>query len=183
MKKRFVCLTLALLALFSFVSCAKEGPEIPTGFLLAENEGADYYFFYPESWLLDRSDAGMTSVYVSEIDFSNVSVTAFTATDDYTSLPDYAENHYLKQFDGNFTDLVVERNQDETLKRSVLKVDEKDAIAFNYSARFGEDTYRFRSWLVSYNGYIYTILYTAKEDRFEENLLLAEKIVEYIQFR
>ena len=41
MKKRFVCFALAIFALFSLVSCSQEGPEVPTGLLLAENEGAD----------------------------------------------------------------------------------------------------------------------------------------------
>lgn len=182
-KIRVFSLVLALAMLLSLASCAKRDPNIPEGFLLAENEGADYYFYYPETWLLDRADAGMTSAYVSEVDFSNVSVTAMTASEEYQGLPEYAEEYYLKQFTDNFQNLEVERNQDGTLKRSVLKIDDCDAIAFGYSAVFGGENYRFRSWLISYNGYIYTVLYTAKAEQYDANFDLAEKIATSIQFK
>jgi hypothetical protein len=185
-KIRFFSFVLVLVTLCSLVSCAQRDPNIPDGFLLAENEGADYYFYYPENWLLDRADAGMTSVYVSEVDYSNVSVTAVTAEQEgktYTGLPEYAEEYYLKQCEGNFRDLKVERNADKSLKRSVLKIDDCEAIAFSYSAVFDGETYRFRAWLISCNGYIYTVLYTAKEDRYEENYDFAEAIATSIQFK
>ncbi len=181
--KKLACLLLAVLSLVLLCACSKPDPNIPEGFLLAENPGADYYFYYPETWLLDRADAGMTSAYVSEMDFSNVSVTAFTASNEYRTLPEYAQEFYLKQFTDNFQNLEVERNQDGTLKRSVLKIDECEAIAFQYSAVFGGEDYSFRTWLISYNGYIYTVLYTAKADRFEANLALAEQIAMNIRFK
>ncbi len=181
--KRFAILLLAVLALFSMASCAESDPNVPEGFLLAENEGADYYFYYPSTWLLDRADAGMTSAFVSETDYSNVSVTVFTASPEFPTLPEYAENYYLKQFTDNFQNLNVERNQDGSLKRSVLKIDDCDAIAFRYTANFGQEEYSFRTWLISYNGYIYTVLYTAKTDRYEANYPMAEKIAESIQFK
>ena len=84
--KRILCLVLVLFTLASLCACTQPDPDVPQGFLLAENEGADYFFYYPESWLLDRCDAGMTSAYVSEVDFSNVSVTAFTASSCPTTL-------------------------------------------------------------------------------------------------
>lgn len=185
MKKnyRLWALLLVVALAFSLVSCSQEAPETPEGFLLAENEGADYYFYYPETWLLDRQDAGMTSAFVSENDFSNVSVTAFTASLQYPSLEQYAEEYYLKQFTDNFQNLTVDRNQDGSLKKSVLKIDDCDAISFRYGAVFGGEEYSFRTWLISYNGYVYTVLYTAKAPMFDTHLPLAEKIAESIRFR
>jgi hypothetical protein len=115
---RIVCFALSVLMLFSFVSCGKKGNEeveIPEGFLLAENENTDYYFFYPANWLLDRNDAGMTSAFVSETDFSNVSITAFTASANYKSLPDYVENYYFEQFKTKMPDKVLLNGPDESL--------------------------------------------------------------------
>ena len=185
MKKsyRLWALLLAVILSVSLFSCSQEAPETPEGFLLAENEGADYYFYYPETWLLDRADAGMTSAFVSENDFSNVSVTAFTASMQYPSLEQYAEEYYLKQFTDNFQNLTVDRNQDGSLKKSVLKIDECDAISFRYHAVFSGEEYSFRAWLISYNGYVYTVLYTAKTAVFDTNLPMAEKIAEFIRFR
>ncbi len=185
MKKtlRLLSLLFALSLLLCLVSCAEEDPNVPEGFLLAENEGADYYFYYPETWLLDRSDAGMTSAFVSETDFSNVSVTAFTASIQYPTLASYAEEYYLKQFTDNFQNLEVERNQDGSLKRTVLTVDGREAISFTYKATFSGEEYSFRAWLISDSGYVYTVLYTAKTSAYETHLPYAEQIAQNIRFK
>lgn len=184
---RMISLVLALVSLFALCACSAqespEGVEIPSGFLLAENEKTDYYFFYPSDWLLDRNDAGMTSAYVSENDFSNVSVTAFTASVEYPTLLDYAEKYYFAQFEDNFNNLKVEKNQDGSLKRSSLKIDGCEALAVNYTASFSGENYAFRVWFISRGGYIYTVLYTAKEALFEPHLEVATAIAENIKFR
>jgi len=187
LKNRIVSLILVLAALITLCACSSqegpEGVEIPSGFLLAENEKTDYYFFYPSSWVLDRNDAGMTSAYVSENDFSNISVTAFTASLEYPTLLDYAEKYYFTQFEDNFNNLTVEKNQDGSIKRSSLKIDGNEALAVNFNAIFSGENYSFRTWFISYNGYIYTVLYTAKEPVFEAHLEEATAIAENLKFR
>ncbi len=185
--KRIISLVLALVMLLSLCACASqegpEGVEIPSGFLMAENEKTDYYFFYPSTWILDRNDAGMTSAYVSENDFSNISVTTFTASVEYPTLLDYAEKYYFAKFEDNFNHLKVEKNQDGSLKRSSLKVDGCEALAVNYSATFSGENYGFRVWFISRGGYIYTVLYTAKEALYEAHLEEATAIAENLKFR
>lgn len=184
--KKMLCVLLALLMLVAMCACSESGSdevEAPSGFLTAENDKTDYYFFYPAEWILDRNDAGMTSVYVSDKDFTNVSITTFTASAEYPSLVDYVEKYYFKQFEGNFNNLEIEKNQDGSLKRSVLKIDSFDAIAVNYTATFSGEDYSFRAWFVSKGGYIYSILYTAKADLFEAHFDEATAIAENIKFR
>ncbi len=183
---RIFSFLLSAIMLFSLFSCGKTGEsevEIPSGFLLAENENTDYYFFYPADWLLDRNDAGLTSAFVSETDFSNVSITAFTASASYQSLADYVENYYFTQFEDNFNNLEIERNQDKSLKKSSMKIDGCDAIAVNYKAVFSGEEYSFRAWFISYNGYIYNVLYTAKTEVFESHLEEATVTAEQLKFR
>ena len=184
--KRILCLLLSVLMLTALCACSEKESgevEIPDGFEMAENENTDYYFFYPSGWMLDRNDAGLTSVYVSDKDFSNVSITAFTASAEYPSLMDYVEKYYFKQFEGNFNNLKIEKNQDGSLKKSVLKIDSCDAIAVNYHATFSDGDYSFRAWFVSKGGYIYSILYTAKADLFESHFDEAAAIAENIKFK
>ena len=184
--KKMLCVLLALLMLVAMCACSESGSdevEAPSGFLTAENDKTDYYFFYPAEWILDRNDAGMTSVYVSDKDFTNVSINTFTASAEYPSLVDYVEKYYFKQFEGNFNNLEIEKNQDGSLKRSVLKIDSFDAIAVNYTATFSGEDYSFRAWFVSKGGYIYSILYTAKADLFEAHFDEATAIAENIKFR
>ncbi len=184
-KFRITAFFLSLLMLLSFSACTKEESEIeiPSGFLLAENENTDYYFFYPSNWLLDRNDAGMTSAFVSETDFSNVSITPFTADAKYPTLLDYVEKFYFQQFEDNFANLEVEKNQDGSIKRSALKIDGSEALCVNYSADFAGENYSFRAWLISKGGYIYTVLYTAKTAVFESHLQEATAIAENLLFR
>ena len=182
--KRIVALLMLFVTLLTFVSCSAEQEEVsvPDGFLQAEKNGADYEFFYPDTWILERNDAGVKSVYVSENDFSNVNVTAFTASYEYADLASYAKEYYFEQFESNFKNLSIEKNQDGSIKGSALKIDGCPAYAVNYSAEFGGETYSFRVWFISCDGYIYTVLYTAKEALFEEHLTLASKTAEFIRF-
>lgn len=184
---RVLCMILSVLMLLPLCACGKkdggEEVEIPSGFALAENKNTDYYFFYPADWTLDRNDAGMTSAFASETDFSNVSITAFTASAQYPTLLDYVEKYYFVKFEDNFNNLEIERNQDQSLKRSAMKIDGCDALAVNFKATFSEESYSFRAWFVSFNGYIYTILYTAKTDAFEGHLEVAEAMAKALKFR
>lgn len=188
-KTRMLCLFLALVMMMLLCSCAAkesdEGVEIPSGFLLAENEKTDYYFFYPSTWLLDRNDAGMTSAYVSENDFSNVSISAFTASAEYRDLLSYATDYYFPHLSGDLKNLKMDLEQDgKSLKRTDLVIDSCPALAVNYSASFyNDEEYRFRVWFVSKDGYIYTILYTAKTDLFDTHLDEATAIAEGLKFR
>ncbi|MBQ4037510.1 MAG: hypothetical protein IJC84_05220 [Clostridia bacterium] len=183
---RILALLLTLPMLLAFAACSAAETDVPAGFILAENQGADYSFYYPETWLIDRSDAGMTSVYVSENDFTNLSVTAFTADTRYSDLPTYADQYYFKQMEGNLNEFQVERNQDGSLKRTVLKVDGLDAIAVNYSAVLGGEHFSYRIWFISYNGYIYHVQYcgkvTGERDLYQDHLDEAEAIVSNLRF-
>lgn len=181
--KRFFALCLSLLLLFSLVSCAKRDPDIPEGFVLCENEDADYYFYYPDGWIVNRSDVGETSVYVSDKDFSSVSVNAVLFSDrDYKSLWGYAEDYYVPGILEHYPEAKFEYNQDESLKIAELKIDDCDAISFSYQAKIGEE-YSFRVWLISYDGYVYSVLYTAKSELYDKNYNAAEMIAESIQFK
>ncbi len=174
---------LCLLLCMPLLACAQKDESVPEGYLDAGTEGVEYRFFYPEDWLLDRHDPGMTSVYVSESDFSNVSVTAFTASAEYPTLADYAESYYFQQFADNFNNLEVAKNQDGSMKLATLKVDGCDAVRVDYTAAFAGATYQFRSWFISYNGSIYTVTYTAKEDVFSSHTDVVEGMVENLRFQ
>ncbi|MBR2616331.1 MAG: hypothetical protein IKC69_06615 [Clostridia bacterium] len=182
MKTKALALLLCACMLFSLAACAQRDPDVPEGFLLYENEDADYYFYYPEGWIKNRGDAGETSVYVSETDFSSVSVNAFTFSSEYASLTDYAERFYVPELEKHFSSVKVDYNQDGSLKTSVLKIDDCDAISFSYSATLGEE-YSFRVWFISYNGYLYSVLYTAKAELYDTNFNAAEQIALNIQFK
>ncbi|MBQ3866670.1 MAG: hypothetical protein II776_07180 [Clostridia bacterium] len=173
---------LALLLAAFLAACAKKDETVPQGYLDAGTEGVEYRFFYPETWILDRHDAGMTSAYVSDADFSNVSITGFTASAQYPTLAAYAEEYYFAHFEDNFKNLAVEKNQDGTLKERVMTVDGCDALSVDYSASFDGETYSFRSYFISFNGSLYTVTYTARAEVFASHLELVEDMVSNLRF-
>lgn len=176
-----------ILAAGSFAACSEE-TEGHAGFVLAENPGGDFDFYYPETWQPDRMDAGLVSVHADDSDYSNVNVTAVTFSGgNYTSLADYAESFYFKQLEGYFKDLSVKKNEDGSYRISPLKVDGKhDAVSFDYTAKFGEETYSFRTYLISNGINLYNLTFTAnitERDLFGTHLSEVEKMVEYLHFR
>ena len=86
-------------------------------------------------------------------------------------------------FEDNFENLQVEKNQDGSIKRTALKIDECEALCIQYSADFAGENYSFRAWFISRGGYIYTMLYTAKTAAFESHLQEAEAMAENLLFR
>lgn len=182
--KKIISLILASISiLICFSSCTKRENNVPDGFAPAENDGTDYFFVYPAEWTLERNDAGMTSVYVSEVDFSNVSVTVFTWNNEYQSLSQYVEKYYFKQFKDNFSNLEYPENEDGTPRLKNAKIDSRDAVIFEYSAMFGEEKYMFKTCIISENGYIYTLTYTAKEDKYESHIEAVDMIFDNFQFK
>lgn len=183
MKKIIASLLVLTSLLFVLSSCAERDPSIPDGFLLAECEGSEYRICYPAEWILERCDPGMTSVYVSEGDFSSVSVTAFTWSDEYVSLLDYFENYFYKQFSDNFNNLDYAKNEDGTPMRSKITLDGVEGLTFDYSATFASEQYKFHSAIILDNGYIYTITYTAKAGLFDAHIDAANEIIKTFQFK
>jgi hypothetical protein len=52
-----------------------------------------------------------------------------------------------------------------------------------FSAEFSGELYHFRAWMISGNGYIYTILYTAKGPLYESHLEEATAIANHFRFK
>ena len=181
--KTALILGAALCLCVSLLSCAKRDESVPEGYLDAGTEGVEYRFFYPEDWILDRHDPGMTSVYVSDGDFSNVSVTAFTASAEYPSLESYAESYYFQQFSDNFNNLDVAKNQDGSMKHTALEVDGCSALRVDYGAVFAGENYQFRTWFISYNGSIYTVTYTAASEVFASHADAVDAMVNVMRFQ
>ena len=185
MKKIVLCI-LSICLLLPLVSCAKRDESLPEGFLLCQPEGGEFDFYYPQTWILDRQDAGFVSAYVSDLDFSNVSVTGFTPKMEegaFTTLETYVKDYYFKQFETNFNNLEVEKGKDGNIAVKIMTVDSCEAVKVSYSARFGEEDYRFSTVLISNGGVIYSLTYTAKKDLFEQHTQEFEQMVGYFRFR
>ena len=167
-KKKAVgyALTLVLSGTLLFTSCANE--TAPTsGKAVAEPDGKEYTFEYPESWQVLRSDS-MVAVASSEADGKvTITVAGYAMPDSYTTLSDYVHNeetgyiHYLKE---NFGDR-IEVTENTSPEYSVA---DHDSICLTYHIKIGEDDYHFATVLTEletmYSPYLYEILYTAENE-------------------
>ena len=190
MKKISLFLPILILALLILPACSKEKVE-HEGYVLAENTGGDFDFYYPEGWEAERADAGFVQVHVSDTDFSNVSVSAINFAGRYNDLKSYVTERYFKEIQENFKDAAGVNNEDGTLRITALQIDGYDAVYFDYSAPVftadsGVQQYAFRTYLISNGGNVYNITYTANQtekDLFGEHLEQVKKMVEYFRFR
>lgn len=176
-KKAIFLAWFAAAVLLSFSSCKGSDAEVPVpdGFFLAENETADFYFFYPQSWTLDRND-GMISAYAGASDASNVSVTAFHQPQ--TATPEeYFDGEYLRYLGETFPNLrtVAEKER--------LSVGGREAIGYTFSNVFSETEYLFRQILVARDDTIYLITYTARAEVYDTHLELVNGMISEFQFK
>ena len=165
--------------LLSLSACAQQDPNIPDGFLLAENEGADYYFYYPETWLLDRCDAGMTSAYVSEVDFSNVSVVPYMpSSDKIMNVMEYFEENkrlMLKTPGADFEML----NGDGV----EVKIGGSPAMRYEYLYSIGGVEYRYLQIIAAYDGMFYNFTYKALPENYGTHMDDVNAILAAFAFR
>lgn len=183
MMKRMIFALLALWLLLSLFACKSGDGDVPQGYLDAGTEGVEYRFFYPDTWLLDRHDPGMTSVYFSDTDFSNVSVTVFVPTERYESASQYAQSYYFEHLQGTFPNVTPERNQDGSYKFHTVTIDGVEGARADYAATVDGTEFAFRSYFVLYNGNIYTVTYTAKRDLFDSHTDAVQGMIEQMRFQ
>ena len=178
MKRSFTFVVLAAMLLICMTSCAKDESDLPEGMLLAENEAVDYQLYYPEDWQLDRND-GMISVYVSDKDRSNVSVTAFTASDDVASVDDYlsmGETTYFDYVKETFSDLDIITDGEEITLSGV------PARQYVFTATVAGDLYKFRQIIAYYYGEVYMLTYTSTAEGFDNHSEEVGKIISEVRF-
>ncbi len=178
--KRYIALFLTLLLAFSICSCSKkEESDLPEGMLLLDNGAIEYNFYYPEEWSVDRND-GMVSVYVSEKDRSNVSVVAFTANNEVSSVDDYltmGDTTYFEHLRATFPDLEIITDGEE------IALDSIPARQYVYTATVAGDAYKFRQIFTYRYGEIYMITYTSTLDGFDSHTDEVNSIITNFSFK
>ena len=178
--KRLTVVLIALMLLITATACSKnENTDIPEGMTAIENEASDYVLYYPEGWQTDRND-GMISVYVSEKDRSNVSVTTFAAPADVTSVDSYltmGDTTYFDHMKETFPDLEMLTDAEETTLGGT------PARQYVFTATVAGDTYKFRQVITYYYGNVYMLTYTSTLVGFDTHTDEVNSIVKEFKFK
>lgn len=156
-------LGLALL-LASFSSCSKKGEfDPPTGWQLASDEAADFYFYVPDNWTVDYSTAA-AGAYYSASDPSSVSVMAWELPNTDTSLDDWWELN-RGELEKVFSDFNLESEENITLTPDSLY-----AKRYVYSAQLGGYAYRYMQAAAIKGTSVYLFTYCSVPENYDAHL-------------
>ena len=188
-KEKTYASVIILIAFFAllFSSCQnKTIKNIPTETLfedgtavLAENSSVDFYFYYPENFIMQRNDA-MITVYINDSDVMNLeatepnsgenfiietkpnlSATAFTLPEGrYETIDEYWNEFGIPSFETVFQDL--ENEPDEN-----LTIDGIDAKKYTYTLSVAGMNYKISQIVFIKKRQVYTLTYTATENRYQ----------------
>ena len=170
--KRIPALLLALtLILFPLASCSKKGEfDPPTGWQLASDEQADFYFYVPDSWTVDYSTAA-AGAYFSASDPSSVSVMAWELPNTDTTLDDWWELN-REELEKVFTNFNLESEENLTLTPDSLY-----AKRYVYTAELGGYSYRYMQAAAIKGTAVYLFTYCSVEENYESHLEAVEEML------
>lgn len=175
MKKTGIFLVSLLVILgMALGGCAKQDPDVPAGMQLASSEDADYLFYVPQGWRVDKSSL-YTAAYFSSGDATSISVTAFgmNMTDD--SVSSWWES-YKEQF-AEIYDTMEVTAEEET------ELDGMDGMKYTFDATLNEKEYQYIIAAVLRENYIYYITYTSTPEYYEDHLEELDLVLEHFAFK
>jgi len=195
-KKLFI---LAVLFLLILSSCTREPENIELDlvtesgeiFRLANNEAVDFYFYYPENFILDKN-AVMISIFindteriVNELDTGtnlpvyvnpNLSAYVFSLIDDYADAEQYWNEYARPALSEVFRDIFIESSEN-------IEIAGISGRKYIYSAFLGGQEYKQAQVIFFKDREVYTLTYTATPDRFDRHSRVLDIVVDTFAFK
>lgn len=166
----------------SAMSCQNKNSDVPKGMQAVESDFVDFKLFVPEAWTPDVTQ-GFVSAFIPE-DKSNVSVTAMTGTRSYTSFNEYLDI-YLSELAGTYAGYEYIESESrvptDEVPETGITLGGADAARIVFKIKTGDATYKYMQVICSH-GYIYTLTYTALEEKFDSHLEAVDKIISEFKF-
>ncbi len=170
MKRIVACLLLLVLAVTLF-ACADDSTA-PDGMKNIADEEDKFYFYVPESWVVQKGAASAPNA-----DGSNVRVTTYLPEKVYTP-ESYWEEICLPQMELGFAELeVIEDKCEETTLGGV------DAAKYVYTASLGATTYWYMEVISVYDNLVYRLTYTSVSEYFDLHIEDVEMMCENFEYR
>lgn len=180
--KIILALTIVIAIAALAVSCGQNS-DVPKGMQLVESEFVDYKLYVPSTWTVDKT-SGFLSAYVPD-DKSNVSVMTMTATRAYKDVSEYLDE-YLTELENTYVGF--EQVEEECLiptaekQTTGLTLGGKEAARLVYKIKIGDTTYKYMQIITSSGYYIYTLTYTALEEKYDSHIEDVNKIITEFKF-
>ena len=197
----FAIISVFILLLF-FSSCQNKIENIPTEIiqedggtvLLAENSVIDFYFYYPQNWKIDRSEA-MISIYIEDAELLKSDIELSKDENaQYIGKPNLLANFYniesgtyqtaeefwtafaLPQYESLYQDLEIVSAED-------LTVDKIPAKKYTYTCSLTGMKFKNSQVIFIKNNKVYVLLYTATENQHSKYINVLDKAAETFKFK
>ena len=181
--KILVSLLLVISIVFLAVSCGQKD-DVPRGMQLVESEFVDYKLFVPATWTVDKT-SGFLSAYIPD-DKSNVSVMTMTGTRAYDSFDQYMEE-YIAELKNTYVGFEYIENESlvptSEKPQTGITIGGKSASRLVYRIKIGETSYKYMQIITVSGYYIYTLTYTALEEKYDSHLDDVSKIISEFKFK
>ena len=180
MKKLFILLISALLLLSACGNNGDTDEDIPDNTKKASNEAVDYYFYYPQHWVQDRSD-GMTSIKYNTSptstreSYASISVTSFTLANPNQLAQEYWMD-YSEQIASVYSDYELLKESETTLGGVV-------AARKEYKGGLGGEAYNFVQVICVRLGTVYLVTYTAAGNDYSTTISAMETVISNFHFK
>ena len=156
--------------------------------ILANNSAVDFYFYYPENFFIQRNDA-MIVVYINDdtvqqtekdepvMTKTNLSATVFgLQSDTFETVEEFWNGFALPSYKEMFQDI-------EVLSEEDLTVDEMPAKKYTYTASLSGMKFKFSQVVFFRKQKVYSLLYTATENKYDNNINVLKTAAETFKFK
>ena len=161
-------------------------------FRLANNNAVDFYFYYPENFIIDKN-AAMISVFISDPDFigddletgavfeapvnPNLSAFVFSmGADNYDNATQYWDEYMKPSYSETFKDIFIESGED-------IEIAGLNGRKYIYTMSVGGLEYKFAQVLFIKNREVYTLTYTATPEKFDKHSRVMDVVVDTFEFK
>lgn len=145
----------------------------PAGMQIASGKDAAHRLYVPDTWVCNP-DSGRSEAYVQESGRPNVTVTLYEPTETMTpeSYFELCRERYAASLQGY-----------ELLEEGDCQIAGRTGKVYTYRASYDGIDFRFRQTVFSDGRVIYSLTYTAIDDRFDAHLEDVDAIVKAFTFR
>ena len=157
----------------------KVDKKTPDGMQIASSDIVEYRFYAPLSWVCD-ADSKISEAYYPETEKTNVTVTSYSpsAEEREMALMDYVKKCLVdyRYSINNFPNEITVRD---------IEVAGKEAKSIEFSAVYGETTYKIRQvvFYASEVGLYYSLTYTATAEKYAQHMADFDAMLTEFTFR
>jgi hypothetical protein len=192
-KAIFLFIGIIIIALMILTSCAKDIEVSTEDGLLANNDIADFYFYYPAGFTLDKN-ASMISVYATDDELiptdiprddemyhvqvhPNFSVSVLGIPETYESIDEYWVNYCLPLYEKTFSEIEITDTED-------VKINDCDAKRYNYTVTLAGMEFQYAQVIIKRGDSLYyTMLYTASPKKFDKYINVLDTAISTFRFK